>query len=160
MIFADDSGGGGQLGTVVVHVGDEAVQVAPPEAAAVAAKVNGVEVEAEVGQMVSEMRLKEVVVPPVYVQYGPAMPLGRSSANEGGHHFDVRRLAGSRSHIRQQQVGTFVAVQEVRMPQPHLPRVTHGLPNVSRSIAAAEAHVSARGVRPAGLLNQPPVHRV
>src|SRR5215204_5927802 len=87
MIFGDGIGGRSKLEPVVVQIGDEATQMTPPEAPAIAAEVNGVEVEADVGQMVSEVGLEEVVVPPVHVQHRPAMPLRR----QGGKNAEDQR---------------------------------------------------------------------
>ena len=69
MLRGDHVGGGIQLERVVVEVGDEALQVAPAQAAPVAPQVDRVEVEAEVLHVVGQVGLEEVVVPAVQVQH-------------------------------------------------------------------------------------------
>ncbi len=67
VVGRDHVGGRPELDVVVVQVGDEAGQVAAPQAPAVAAQVDGVEVDPEGGELVGEVGLEEVVVPAVHV---------------------------------------------------------------------------------------------
>ena len=88
------------------------------QAAAVAAQVEGVEVEAEVVEGVGEVGLEEVVVPAVHVEHrGPVAPSAPGRlADQGGDQLDVLRLAGRRLRRRAAPGRWSRSRQEVRVP--------------------------------------------
>ena len=104
MVGRDQVDGGVEFQRVVVEIGDEAPQVPAAQAAAVPAKIDRIEVVADVAQVVGQVGLEEVVVPAVQIEHGrPGAGVGRL-ANERGDQLDVVRLTRRREHPGQLEI--------------------------------------------------------
>jgi hypothetical protein len=123
MIDRNQVGRGIKLKRVIIEIGDKPTELTRPETAPVTPQVKGVKVITEVGQVVRDVSLKEVVVPAVDVERC-ARPNPRTRlADQRCDKFDVGGFARRLFGIGQHKVGRLVAAQEVRTPGGHPPIV-------------------------------------
>ena len=95
-----------KLKSVIVQIGNEPAQLTRPDAASVTPQLNGVEIVAEVSEVVRDMGLEEVVVPAVQVEdrarepvRGPALRINVATSSTSAGSPGAGSAPGSASSV-------------------------------------------------------------